>query len=137
MPMPHLQQKLCYHQRHFVFSIADSSAPETDLGGSIRFTVTLDTPSAYTIIVDYATQDVTAVAGEYYTATNGTLTFAPGEIEQIITVPIIGDTECDPDPTFQVVLSNSNFVVLEDSIAVGTILDDDSNYIFLPMIIKI
>jgi hypothetical protein len=118
-------------------SIADSSAPETDLSGSMVFTVTLDTPSAYTITVDYVTQDDTAVAGEQYTATSGTLTFAPGETEQIITVPIIGDTECDPDSTFQVVLSNSNFAVLEDSIAVGTILDDDSNYIFLPMIIKI
>ena len=117
-------------------SIADSSAPETDLSGSMVFTVTLDTPSAYTITVDYVTQDETAVAGEHYTATNGTLTFAPGETEQTIVVPIIGDTESDPDSTFQVVLSNSNHSLIEDNTATGTILDDDVNYIFLPMIVN-
>ena len=72
-------------------SIADSSAPETDLVGSMMFTVSLNIDSAYPITVDYTTQDGTAVASEHYTATMGTLTFVPGETEQFITVPIIGN----------------------------------------------
>ena len=124
-------------------SIADSSAPETDLSGNMIFTVTLDVASAFTITVDYATQDdplaepaEAAVAGEHYTATTGTLTFAPGETVQTIVVPIIGNTDSDPNLTFQVLLSNSNDAVIEDSTATGTIVDDDGNFIFLPMIVR-
>lgn len=117
-------------------SITDSSAPETDLSGSMLFTVTLNAPLDFTITVDYVTQDDTAVAGEQYTATTGTLTFAPGGTVQTIVVPIIGNTDSDPNSTFQVVLSNSNYAFIEDNMATGTIIDDDGNTIFLPMIVK-
>ena len=40
-----------------------------------------------------------------YTATSGTLTFAPGELTKTITVPVVGDTTVEPDETFFVNLT--------------------------------
>jgi hypothetical protein len=42
------------------------------------FTVTLSAPSASPVTIHYQTADGTAIAGEDYTATSGTLTFDPG-----------------------------------------------------------
>jgi hypothetical protein len=56
--------------------------------------------------VDFATRDGTAHAGTDFTATSGTLFFAPGQITATISVPIIGNTLFEPDRTFRVVLSN-------------------------------
>ena len=67
-------------------SIAGASAPED--GGALTFTVTLSTAHTDTVTVDYATADATATAGTDYTATTGTLTFAPNETSKTITVPV-------------------------------------------------
>ncbi len=45
---------------------------------ALTFTVTLGAASAQVVTVNYATADGTALAGSDYTATSGTLTFAPG-----------------------------------------------------------
>ena len=57
-------------------------------------TVNLDPASTGTVTVYYATRDSTAgvaKGGEDYTATSGTLTFAPGETSKTITIEILGD----------------------------------------------
>jgi len=41
------------------------------------------------VTVDFATADSTATAGVDYVTTFGTLTFAPGEMSQTITVEVI------------------------------------------------
>ena len=46
---------------------------------AIDFEVTLSRAASGTVTVDYATVDETAIAGTDYTATSGTLTFAPGK----------------------------------------------------------
>ena len=117
-------------------SIADSSAPETDLVGSMTFTVSLNIDSAFPITVDYSTQDGTAVAGEHYTATVGTLTFNPGDTEQFITVPIIGNEMDHDNYYFEVLLSNPTSASIEDNTAIGWILDDDYTIIFLPLVMN-
>ena len=45
-----------------------------------------------TITVDFMTADDTAIAGEDYHATSGTLTFEHGEVLKTITIPLINDT---------------------------------------------
>ena len=53
------------------------------------FTVSLSTAFALPVTVNYATADGTALAGTNYTATSGTLTFAPGVTTETIRVPIL------------------------------------------------
>ena len=64
------------------------------------FTVTLSAASGQTVTVDYATADGTATAPADYTATPGTLTFAPGQTTKTVTVPVIGDTLDEANETF-------------------------------------
>jgi hypothetical protein len=56
--------------------------------------------------VNYATANLTATAGLDYVATNGTLSFAQGEMTKTITVPILYDTLPEADEQFKVTLSN-------------------------------
>ena len=53
--------------------------------------VELSQASTVTVTVDYATSDNTAEAGDDYTETSGTLTFAAGETVMAIIVPILDD----------------------------------------------
>jgi hypothetical protein len=43
------------------------------------------------VSVDYATSNSSAIAGSDYTATSGTLNFAPGELTKTISIPILDD----------------------------------------------
>ena len=68
--------------------------------------VELSQASAGTVTVDYATSDITAEAGDDYTETSGTLTFAPGETVKAIIVPILDDAIYETLERFNVTLSN-------------------------------
>ena len=57
--------------------------------------------------LDYRTQDGTATAGSDYTLMSGTLTFAPGQNEKTVSVPIADDTVEDSGETLTLVLSNA------------------------------
>jgi hypothetical protein len=77
------------------------------------------------VTVAYTTANGTATAGSDYTATSGTLTFAPGETVQTVDVPIVGDTTLEPDETFTLTLSNPVNATLGTATATGTITNDD------------
>jgi dienelactone hydrolase len=62
--------------------------------------------------VDFATSNLTATAGVDYTATNGTLAFAQGEMEKTLTVPILYDEVPEADKQFKATLSNPTNAVL-------------------------
>src|SRR5262249_42363291 len=70
------------------------------------FTVSLSAPSTQPVTVAYATADGTATQGQDYVATTGTLTFAPGQTQQTITVSVTADPTNTTDETFFVVLQN-------------------------------
>jgi len=95
------------------------------------FTVFLSDFVDVPVSVDFATSDITAVAGMDYVETSGTLQFAPRERIREFVVPIIGDVTDEVALTefFSVSLSNAiNGMVtgdLADSTAIGTIVDDD------------
>ena len=90
-------------------SVADAEATE-GVDTTLEFVVKLDrTPSRdWEVTVDYRTQDGTATAGSDYTLTSGTLTFAPGEDEKTVSVPIADDTVEDSGETFTLVLNNAS-----------------------------
>jgi hypothetical protein len=56
--------------------------------------------------VDYATTNITAIAGQDYVETRGTLEFAPGEMARSFTVTVFDDGVAEPDEQFKVLLSN-------------------------------
>jgi hypothetical protein len=57
------------------------------------------------VSVDYATADGTAKEGLDYTATRGTLTFAPGEKNKSFTVPILEDTAIEGPEALSLLLN--------------------------------
>ncbi|MBW4666731.1 MAG: hypothetical protein KME60_04630 [Cyanomargarita calcarea GSE-NOS-MK-12-04C] len=56
-----------------------------------------------------------------YTATNGTVTFAPGETTKTITVQVLGDTIDEFDESFFFNLNNATIITNQ---AIATILDN-------------
>ena len=115
-------------------SIDDVAVAETDEGTqNAVFTVILSAPLTQPVTVTYGTSNGGgangATAGEDYTATSGTLTFAAGETIQTIEVPITADEINEPNETFNVTLSNATGASLPDdngAVGIGTIIDDDT-----------
>ncbi len=83
------------------------------------FTVTLDQPVATTVTVDYA---ASAPAIE---ATSGTLTFAPGDVSEQLTVQAVRRPTVTSDETFLVTLSNSAGAPIADAWGIGTVRNSD------------
>ena len=94
----------------------------------MRFTVRLAPEATRAVTVDYQTGDGTAVAGEDYTATSGTLTFAPGETAKTVPVPVLNDAHDEGEETFTLTLSNpqGGNAWLKDAEATGTIENTDA-----------
>jgi hypothetical protein len=83
------------------------SATEGDSGTSpLDVHVHLSRASTQSIHVDYATADASLTAPDRYLATSGTLTFAPGETDKIVSVPIVGNVLADGTGNFQLSFSN-------------------------------
>ena len=107
------------------FSIGDVSVTEGNSGTvSANFNVTVTSSGAAASTVAYSTAAGTA-DGSDFTAGNGTLTFAVGDLSEMISVPVKGDIFDEEDETFVVTLSNPQGAVITDGEATGTILDDD------------
>jgi hypothetical protein len=109
-------------------TLHDASVLEGDQGTTpLRFSVTLDRPSPFTVTVNYATQDGTAtVAALDYTPVSGTLAFAPLQVTQTITVPILADLNIEPDETLTLTLRAPVGATLAQAVAQGTIGNDDA-----------
>ena len=105
-------------------SVADARVTEAD-GVTLEFTATLDRAAVADATVDYATADGTARAGEDYTATSGTLTFAAGETSKTIRVPVLDDAYDEGEETLSLTLSNPAGLRIADGEATGTIVNTD------------
>jgi len=97
----------------------------------LEFVLSLSAASTETISVDYTTADGAAVAGTDYTATNGTLQFAPGEVRKFITVAVLNNAAAATvsSKNMQLVLSNPQNAVLSGDTANGTIIDNNRDAI--------
>ncbi|MEX2142879.1 MAG: Calx-beta domain-containing protein [Pirellulales bacterium] len=111
-------------------SIADLVVPEGNALNNATLTITLTAPALAATTVSFATLAHSganpATAVEDYTPTNGTVTFAVGESQKTITVPIIGDQVLEPDETFRVVLGDPVGTTIADGEAIVTIQNDDT-----------
>jgi len=108
-------------------SIADASGTEAASGmTNFGFVVTLSAASATAVTVGYSTADGTALAGTDYQSTSGSLTFAPGQTSQTISVPVIGGVVGTTSKTFSLSLSNPSGATVTRTQATGTIVDNIS-----------
>ena len=105
-------------------SVADTRVAE-ESGATLDFRVTLDRARHLPVTVDYATRDGTARAGQDYTATRGTLTFAAGEKSKTVAVPVLDDALDEGDETLVLRLSNASEAGIADGEATGTITNAD------------
>ncbi|MBC7983197.1 MAG: hypothetical protein H7Y02_05010, partial [Candidatus Obscuribacterales bacterium] len=107
-------------------SISDVSISEGASGTVLAtFNVNLSVASSQIVTVDYATQDSTAIAGNDYIATSGTLTFAANAMTATIVVSVQGDTTVEPDEMFFVNLARPTNATLAIARGVGRMNNDD------------
>jgi hypothetical protein len=90
------------------------------------FLVTLNKPSTVPVSASYATAAGTATEGNDFTAASGLLSFAPGEVVKVVTVPITDDSEHELDEYFTLQLSNAGNAALADASGLATIVANDA-----------
>lgn len=97
----------------------DGLAPGKKGNTAFIFTVTLSMAYDQAVSVSYQTENGTAQAGSDYTATNGTLTFSPGQTTKV-------DKTVEGNETFYLRLfgASTNALIL-DELGLGLILNDD------------
>ncbi len=108
---------------------ATLSAAQVDEGNSgsatLTFQVSLDQPAADPVSVHYSTADITALAGEDYQATSGTLTFNEGDQSKGIDVTYLGDTKVEHNESFSLLLDTPQGMTLANNSVSGTLRNDD------------
>lgn len=108
-------------------SISDTQRLE-GTGGLTEFAFTVTrSHAASSLQVTVATEAGTATEGSDYLPVTTVLNFPQnGPLQQTVIVSVVADADLEPDETFRVVLSAPVATTLEDAIAEGTIIDDDS-----------
>jgi hypothetical protein len=110
-----------------IVSVRDTVFTEGSVASDAAVTVTLSSPVQVEVRVLASTADGSAVAGEDYIAASDTLVFAPGVMSRMFHVALVGDTQVEPNEAFQVRLSEPVHVMLGDSVATCSVLNDDQN----------
>jgi parallel beta-helix repeat protein len=109
-----------------LITVDDASIPES--AGNAQVMVRLSSALSSTLTLSYAASQNTATAGQDFTPSSGTLTFAPGETQKQITIPIVQDQSAEGIESFFVTVSNpsaAGTVTIVDGTGEVTILDDD------------
>jgi ELWxxDGT repeat protein len=105
--------------------VGDARASE---GATVaHFAVTLSSPAARSVTVNYLTSDGEALAGSDYDAVSGTLIFAPGETVKSIDVPLRADAAAEINERFFMTLRDAGGATMEKPTAAGVIEDDDQS----------
>jgi predicted extracellular nuclease len=105
-------------------SVSDVSVNEA--AGTMTFTITRSNLVSGAFTVQYATADGTAIAGQDYDATSGTLSFTDNQVQASVTVTITDDGIAEFDDTILLNLSNATGgAAIADGQGVGTIVNDD------------
>jgi len=86
-----------------------------------NFTLSLNTAVNNSVSVQIATANQTALAGTDYLPVNQTVTFAAGQTQQIVSVPVLPNTNTAPAKTFVLNLSNASGLTMAKTQGTGTI----------------
>ena len=112
-----------------LISDVETDEPFAGQPNDLVMQVELTSPFPETVTVAYTTAGITATEGSDFGPASGSLTFAPGQTEAELTVPILGDDGPGEGPElFEVRLSDLTNAVLDPELGVGTvtILDQPS-----------
>lgn len=90
----------------------------------LQVTVALSQATNQQVSVFYSTSG-TATPGKDYALRNGVITFAPGQIQQTLVIPIIDDTIPEGDESLIITLSGAQNGILGQSMISITIQDND------------
>ncbi len=107
-----------------LIAINDITINEED--GLATLAICLDAIADEDVTVDYATTNGSAIAGDDYIASTGTVTIPAGMLCMIIDLPILDDNNPESTETFEVILSNPNGGSIYDGTGIVTILDTDT-----------
>ncbi|MEM1430122.1 MAG: Calx-beta domain-containing protein [Pseudomonadota bacterium] len=110
--------------------VGDPVIIEGDAGTkTARFEIVLSQPAPSNISFSYATRDGSAIAGQDYTASSGTVSFDQGQFTKTVDVPVIGDTVGEAAEWFALKLTNQSAVTVDmaDSVGVAEIRDTDAS----------
>jgi hypothetical protein len=112
-------------------SIDDVSITEGNFGTKFATFTATRSGGAAAFDVNFTTANGSATTADHdYVANSGTLHFGTGVNTQTISVAITGDTKIEANETFFVNLSGAtNGATISDSLAIGTIVDDDGNHL--------
>ncbi len=105
------------------FTTPTSTAVET--AGLAPLTITRTGGAFGTVSVTVSTVGGSATAGQDYTATSKTITFAEGVLTQVVDVPVLNDTAIEGNETVNLSFSNYSGCGLPGPSGLLTITDDD------------
>ncbi|MCG8622843.1 MAG: autotransporter domain-containing protein [Proteobacteria bacterium] len=108
-------------------AIIPATSRPSEEGMGAWFNITLTTPSAKNISVDYATRDGTAVAGADYTTTTGTVAITAGMDLVRVWVPLLLDNldEAEEEFTMRLTDATNATIATASNSAIATIADVD------------
>ena len=109
-------------------TVADASVTEGNSGfRDAVFVATLSRPVAHEVKACAVPAGGNATPVLDYKLTANCVTFAPGQTTaELLRVPVRGDRKNEPDETFNVVALALGGVRVDNPVATGTIVDDDS-----------
>lgn len=99
---------------------------EGDVDGT--FAVTIQANKAWDVEypISFATEDQSALAGEDFEATTGSVTMPAGSTQVTISVVVVGDTLLEPDETFAVTITGAPAADVIGTTAIVTLRNDDT-----------
>jgi hypothetical protein len=97
-----------------------------EIAKEASFVITLDKPSNNLVSMNYGTENGSAVAGEDFVTTSGTLDFLPGETAKTVKAILLDDTTKETSETFNLKLSNLSNAIISDAIGTATINENDA-----------
>ncbi len=117
-----------------VFAFSSATYVTNENAGFLRVTVVRTNGNYGQVTVKYFTRDESAIAGQDYTASQGTLTFNGVATSQSFNIPILNDNLVEPDKSFSIILTNATGVGATNMLgplptstrlATATIIDND------------
>jgi len=94
---------------------------------AIEFTVSLTAGSRDPVSVGFGSIEGTATEEQDYERIEGTLTFSPGDKEEVVSIPIIGDVLDEFDETLSLLLFDPDGAVIADGQSEAVMLLDDDD----------